>query len=105
MAWTAVGSKAVVLLSLIHRLLLLTLFVGFCVWSLFYYSVLCVFLHVFFFAIIMMGKRKQVAFLWLSSRCLVTVSVLCLACSVPDHILFFTYAMNDIDFCCFTTKN
>ena len=55
-------------------LLLLPLFVGFCVCSLFCCAVLGV---LFSFVIILLRKRKLVALVYLSSRCLVAVSVLC----------------------------
>ena len=54
-----------------------------CVWSLFCYSVLCP----PSFAIVLMGKRERerelVALFFLSSWCLVTVSVLWLFLAVP----------------------
>ena len=63
----AVHFKAMVLLLFLIPLLL-PLFVGLCVWSLFFYVALNVF---YSFAIILMGKRGLVALL-----CLMTVSVL-----------------------------
>ena len=47
--------------------------VGFCVWFFFCYAVLCVLSS---FAIVLMGKREKKTLLKLSSRCLMTVSVM-----------------------------
>ena len=66
MASDAVHSKAVVPLLLIPCLLLLSLFVGFCVWSLFCNIVLSV-LSSFNFAIISLRKRALVALVYLLS--------------------------------------
>ena len=63
----------------IHCLLLLPLFVGFCVKSLFCYAVLCA---LFSFTIISLGKRELVALLFMSSLRLVADIVLCLFLSV-----------------------
>ena len=77
-----VRSKEVFLLFLINCLLLFPLFIlflGVCVWSLFYYSVISFFTC---FAIILTGKRELVVLLELFSWCIVTVSVLWL---FPAH--------------------
>ena len=79
-AYAAVRSKAVVLLLLIYCLVYFTLFVGVLCLSLFCYALLCVHSS---FAIILKKKRKLVALLLLSYRCLVTVNVLWLFLTVP----------------------
>ena len=93
-AWAAVHSKAVVLLLLIYCLMYFPLFVGVLCLSLFCYSLLCVHSS---FAIILKRKRKLVALLLLSYRCIVTINVLWLFLAVlwvglqhaivefPDH--------------------
>ena len=75
MAWVAVRSKVVVLLLLIYCLMYFPLFV-----VVLYLS--CFFIH-FSFAIILKRKRKLVALLLLSYRCIVTINVLCLFLTVP----------------------
>ena len=69
---------AVVLLLLIYCLMYFPLFVGVMCLSLFCYTLLCVHSR---FAIILKRKRKLVALLLLSYRCIVTINVLwhCLA--------------------------
>ena len=64
MVSAAARTKAVVLLLLIHSLLLLSLFLGGCVWSLFCCAVFSV---ISSFAIILLGKIELVTFLKLSS--------------------------------------
>ena len=93
-AWAAVGSKAVVLLLLIYCLMYFPLFVGVLCLYLFCYALLCVHSS---FAIILKKKRKLVALLLLSYRCIVTINVLGLFLTVswvglqysivvfPDH--------------------
>ena len=76
----AVNSNAVVLLLLSYCLLLLPWFVGFLCLSLFCYALLCVHSS---FAIISKRKRKLVALLLLSYRCIVTINVLWLFLTVP----------------------
>ena len=81
MANAAVHSKAVVLLLLlIYCLINFPLLVGDLFLSLFCYALLCV--H-FSFAIILKRKRKLVALLLLSYRCIVTIDVLWLLLKVP----------------------
>ena len=80
MAEAAARSKAVVLLLLIHCLMHLPLFVGVLCLSLFCYALLCVHSS---FAIILKRKRKLVALLLLSYRCIVTINVLGLFLFVP----------------------
>ena len=53
---------------------------GFCIWSLFYYALPCVLTG---FAIILTRKRELAALLYLSSLCLVIVSVLWLFLVLP----------------------
>ena len=78
-ALIAVSSKVVVLLLLIYCLMYFPLFVGVLCLSLFCYALLCV--H-FSFAIILKMKRKLVALLILSYRCIVTINVLWLFLTV-----------------------
>ena len=82
-AWAAVRSKAVVLLLLTCCLLLLPLWdsvIALCFVALYVHSS---------FAIILMGKRKLMALLSLSSWCLLVVVWLFLA--VPWVCLMFCY--------------
>ena len=93
-AQAAVCSKVVVLLLLIYCLMYFPLFVGVLCLSLFCHTLLCVHLS---FAIILKRKRKLVALLLLSCRCIVTINVLWLFLTVswvglqyvivvfPDH--------------------
>ena len=95
--WAAVCSKAVVLLLLTGRLLLLPLWES--------VIVLCFGVCYFYvnssFAIILMGKRELVALLSLSSRCLVIVVWLFLAVTwvclqfvivvFPEHTHYFYF--------------
>ena len=68
------------MLLLIQFLLLLPLFMG----VLCHCFLLRCFLSVLSgFAIILMGTRELAAFLWLSSECLVKISILCLFLTVP----------------------
>ena len=60
------------------------LFVGVLCWSLFWYSLLCVFSS---FASILMRKRELVTLLLLSYRCLITVNVVWLILTVPWVVL------------------
>ena len=80
MAWAAVHSKAVVLLLLIYFLLYFPLFVGALSLSLICYALHCVHSS---FAIILKAKRKLVALLLLSCRCIVTINVMWLFLMVP----------------------
>ena len=80
MAWAAVRSKAVVLLLLIYCLMYFPLFVGVLCLYLFCYALLCVLSH---FAIILKRKRKVVALLLLSYRCIVTINILRFFLVVP----------------------
>ena len=73
-------SKEVVLLLLIYCSMYFPLFVGVLCLSLFCYALLCVHSS---FAIILKRKRKLVALLLLSYRCIVTVNVLWLFVMVP----------------------
>ena len=73
MAKAAVRSKVVVLLLLIYCLMYFPLFVGVLCLSLFCYALLCVLSS---FAIILKRKRKLVALLVLSYRCIVTINIL-----------------------------
>ena len=94
MAWAAVRSRVVFLLLLIYCLLYFPLFVGVLCLYLFYYALLCVHSS---FAIILKKKRKIVALLLLSYRCIVTISVMwpfstmpwvelqCVIVIFPDH--------------------
>ena len=87
-------SKAVVLLLLIYCLMYFPLFVGVLCLSLFCYALLCVHSS---FAIILKRKRKLVAFLLLSYRCIVTLNAMwlflnvswvglqCVIVVCPDH--------------------
>ena len=75
-----IRSKVVVLLLLIYCLMHFPLFVGDVCLSLFYFALLCVHSR---FAIILKRKRKLVALLLLSYRCIVTVNVLLLFLTVP----------------------
>ena len=96
MAWAAVRSKAVVLLLLIYRLMFFPLFVVVLCLSLFSYALLCV--H-FSFTIIFRRKRKLVALIIMSHRCIATIYDLWLFLTVsgvglqyvivvlPDHII------------------
>ena len=97
MAWSAVRSKAMVLL-LLTFLFIVTPIVGVCNCSI----VCCTLLYVHSsIAIILMGKRELVALLNLSSWCLVMVERLFLAVPrgclrfvivvFPDHLLFFMF--------------
>ena len=99
-AWATVCSKSVVLLLLIYCLMYFPLFVGVPCLSLFCYALLCVHSS---FAIILRRKRKLVALLLLSYRCIVTINVMWLFLTVPwvglqcvivvfpvpAHLLFF----------------
>ena len=94
------GSKAVVLLLLIYCLRCFPLFVEVCV-------CMCSVLHYFVssFSIILKRKRKLVALLLLSYRCIVTINILrlfltvrcvglqCVIMVCPDHthLLFDNY--------------
>ena len=73
MALAAVRSKAMVLLLLIYRLIYFPLFVGVLCFYLFCYALLCVHSS---FAIILKRKRKLVALLLLSYRCIITVNAM-----------------------------
>ena len=73
-------SKAVVLLLLIYCLIYFPLFVDVLCLSLFCYALLCVYSS---FAIILKEKRKLVALLLLSYRCIVTTNVLWLFITAP----------------------
>ena len=73
MAQAAVCSKAAVLLLLIYCLMYFPLFVDVLCLSLFCYALICVHSS---FAIILKRKRKLVALLLLSYRCIVTINVL-----------------------------
>ena len=77
-------SKAVVLLLLIYCLMYFPLIVGVLCLSLFCYALLCVHSS---FAIILKRKRKLVALLLLSYRCIVTVNVLWFFLTVPRACL------------------
>ena len=79
-AYAAVRSKAVVLLLLIYCLMYFPLFWGVLCLSLFCYSLLCVHSS---FAIILKRKRKLVALLLLSYRCIVSINVMWLFLAVP----------------------
>ena len=79
-AYAAVRPKAVVLLLLIYCLMYFPLFVGVLCLSLFFYALLCVHSR---FAIILRWKRKLVALLLLSYRCIVTINVLWVFLKVP----------------------
>ena len=104
MALAAVSSKAVVLLLLL--LFIVTPIVGVCNCSMF----CCVLVYVHSsFAIILMGKRKLVALLCLSSECLVVVVWLFLRVPwvclrfvivefpVQTDLLFFAYEQQKLD--------
>ena len=80
MAKAAVRSKAVVLLLLISCLMYFPLFMGVLCLYLFCYALLCVHSS---FAIILKRKRKLVALLLLSYRCIVTINILWLFLTVP----------------------
>ena len=73
MAYAAVCSKAVVLLLLIYCLMYFPLFVGVLCLSLFWYALIWVHSS---FTLILKRKKKLIALLLLSYRCLVTVNVL-----------------------------
>ena len=102
MALAADPSMAIVLLLSIYCLMYFPLFVGVLCLSLFW--LLCVYSS---FAIILKRKRKLVAFLLLSYRCIVTINVLRLFLTVPwgglqcvivvfsdhTHLLFDFYAI------------
>ena len=79
MAQAAVRSKAVVLLLLIYCLMYFPLFEDVLCLSLFSYALICVHSS---FAIILKRKRKLVALLLLSYRCIVTINVLWLFLTV-----------------------
>ena len=79
-AWAAVRTQAVVMLLLIYCLMYFPLFVRVLCLSLVCYALLCVHSS---FAIILKRKRKLVALLYLSYRCLVTVNVLWQFITVP----------------------
>ena len=91
------------MVQLIHRLLFLPMVVGFCVCSLFWYALLSVLST---FVIILLRKRELIAILYLSSCCLMTLSVLwlfctatwvCLLCVIvvfPDHTHFLFGSVN-----------
>ena len=79
-AKVAVRSKAVVLLLLIYSLMYFPLFVWVLCLSLFCYALLCVHSS---FSIILKRKKKLVALLLLSNRCIITISVLWLFLKVP----------------------
>ena len=91
------------MLFMIYCSMYFPLFVGVLCLSLFWYTLLCVHSS---FAIILKWKRKLVALLLLSYRCIVTINVLCLFLTVPwvdlkyvivvfpDHThLLFVHAM------------
>ena len=80
MAKAAVCSKDVVLLLFIYCLMHFPLFVGLLCLPLFCYALLCVHSS---FAIIWKRKRKLVALLLLSYKCIVTINVLWLFLTVP----------------------
>ena len=80
MAKAAVPSKGVVLLLLIYCLMYFPLFVGVLCLSLFCYALLSVHSS---FAIILKKKRKLVALLFLSYRCIITINVLWLFLTMP----------------------
>ena len=104
-ALAAVHFKALVLLLLIYCLMYFPLFVGVLCLSLFCYALLCVRSS---FAIILKSKRKLVASLLLSCRCIVTINVMWLFLTVlwvglqyvivvfPDHthLLFGSFYSN-----------
>ena len=73
LAKASVHSKVVVLWLLVCCLMYLPLFVGVLCLNLFCYALLCVHSS---FAIILKRKRKLVALLVLSCRCIVTINVL-----------------------------
>ena len=79
-ALAAVRSKAMVLLLLIYCLMYFPLFVGALCLYLFCYALLCVHSSL---AIILKRKRKLVALLLLSYRCIVTINVLWLFLTEP----------------------
>ena len=79
-ATAAVRSKGVVLLLLIYCFMYVPLSEGVLFLSLFCYALLGV--H-FSFAIILKRKRKLVALLLLSYRCILTVNFLCIFLTVP----------------------
>ena len=79
-AWAAVRSKAVILLLLFYCLMYFPSFVGVLCLYLFCYALLCVHSS---FEIILKRKRKLVALLLLSYRCIATINVLCLFLTVP----------------------
>ena len=94
MAWVANRSREVVLLLLIYCLMYFPLIVGVLCLSLFCYALLCVHSS---FAIILKRKRKLVALLLLSYKCIATNNVLwlflmvlwvglqCVIVVLPDH--------------------
>ena len=67
-------------MDLLFNVLPMALFVGFLYLSLFCFALLCVHSS---FAIILKRKRKLVALLLLSYRCIVTINVLWLFLTVP----------------------
>ena len=79
MAETAVRSKAVALLFLIFFNVLPIV----CVSFVFVFALLCIILRPFIFTNILKMKRKLVALLLLSYRCIVTINVLWLFLTVP----------------------
>ena len=79
----AVRSKAVVLLLLIYCLMCFSLFVVVLCLYLFCYALLCVYSS---FAIILKRKRKLVALLLLSYRCIVTINILWLFLTMPSVV-------------------
>ena len=96
-----VHSKAVVLLLLIHRLLLLPLFVGVCVRSLFCYAVFCVLPS---FAMISLGKREKAGYftfiVFLKMFCSYSCSYIFLVvpwvdlqCVLWHFLVLFTYLL------------
>ena len=111
MAKAAVRSKVVVLLLLlIYCLMYFPLFVGVLCLSLFCYALLCV--H-FSFAIILKTKRKLIALLLLSYRCIVPINILWIFLTMPwvglqyvivvfpDHTdLLFIEDRGMYDICC-----
>ena len=79
-ASAAVRSKAKVLLLVIYCLMCFSLFVGVLCLSLFCFALLCVYSS---FAIILKRKKKLVALLLLSYKCIVTMNALLLFLTVP----------------------
>ena len=84
-------SEAVVLLLLIYCLMYFPVFVDVLSLSLFCYALLCAHSS---FAIILKGKRKLVALLLLSYRCIVTINVLWLFIMAPWDGLLCVVALH-----------